>query len=57
MSSKNKAKNMTRVAIGKVTEKAGKVSGNEDVEAQGRSDQAQGHLHQAGEEIKDAFKK
>ena len=56
MSSKNKAQNMSQVAKGKVAEKAGQASGNEQLEAQGLKDQTQGHMKQAGEEIKDAIK-
>jgi uncharacterized protein YjbJ (UPF0337 family) len=57
MFKKNKAKNAAQVAKGNVEEVAGKASGNERLEADGQADQAVGHLKQAGEKIKDVFKK
>ena len=35
----------------------GEATGNESLEAEGRADQAKGDLKQAGEKIKDVFKK
>ena len=35
----------------------GLVTGNESLEAEGRDDQAKGNIKQAGEKVKDAFKK
>ena len=43
-------------AVGKVKETAGKLTGNEDLEAQGRADQAKADVKNAGESVKDAFK-
>ncbi len=56
MSKKNKAKNATQVAKGHVEEAAGKLSGNERLEEDGKVDQMKGNLKQAGEKIKDAVK-
>jgi uncharacterized protein YjbJ (UPF0337 family) len=50
-------KNTAEKAAGKVNEGAGKVTGNESLEAEGRGDQAKGNLKQAGEKVKDAFTK
>lgn len=35
---------------------AGKASGNEQLEAEGKNDQTKANLKQAGENVKDAFK-
>jgi uncharacterized protein YjbJ (UPF0337 family) len=45
------------VVKGKVEEAAGRVSGNEKLEAEGQDDQMMGNLKQAGEKLKDAVKK
>ena len=50
MSAEDQAKNTAEKA-------AGKVTGNESLEAEGHGDQAKGNLKQAGEKVKDAFKK
>ena len=57
MSKKNKAKNMAQVAKGKVEEGAGKSMGYDKLEADGKADQMKGNMKQAGEKVKDAFKK
>jgi uncharacterized protein YjbJ (UPF0337 family) len=57
MSAEDKVKNTAETATGKAKEGVGKVTGNESLEAEGRADQAKGHLKQAGEKIKDVFKK
>jgi uncharacterized protein YjbJ (UPF0337 family) len=41
---------------GKAKEGAGKLTGDEDLERQGKTDQAKSDLKQAGEKVKDAFK-
>ncbi len=43
-------------AKGKIKETVGHAVGNEDLEAEGRADQAKGHLREAGEKAKDAAK-
>ena len=35
----------------------GRVTGNDSLEAKGKSDRMKGNLKQAGENVKDAFKK
>ena len=57
MSKKNKAKNMAQVAKGKVEEGAGKSMGDDKLEDDGKADQMKGNMKQAGEKVKDAFKK
>ena len=47
MSAEDQAKNTAEKAAGKVKEGAGKVTGNESLEAEGRGDQAKGNLRQA----------
>ncbi|MBG6215637.1 uncharacterized protein YjbJ (UPF0337 family) [Arthrobacter sp. CAN_A6] len=42
---------------GKAKEGFGKATGNESMEAEGHGDQAKSSLKDAGENIKDAFKK
>ena len=57
MSAEDKIKNTAETAKGKVKEAAGKGTGNKSLEAEGRADQAKGDLKNAGEKVKDAFKK
>jgi uncharacterized protein YjbJ (UPF0337 family) len=54
---KDKAKNMFQVSKGRVKEATGHAVGNENLEADGLLDQKKGNLRQAGEKVKDAFKK
>jgi uncharacterized protein YjbJ (UPF0337 family) len=57
VSKKDKAKNVAQVAKGKVEEAAGKVTGDDKLEGDGNADQMKGNMKQAGENVKDAFKK
>ena len=57
MSTEDKVNNTAEQAKGKVKEGAGKVTGDESLEAEGHADQAKGKLKQAGEKVKDVFKK
>lgn len=57
MSAEDKAKNTAGKATGKVKEGAGKVTGNEPLEAEGHGDQAKGNIKQAFEKVKDTFTK
>jgi uncharacterized protein YjbJ (UPF0337 family) len=57
MSAEDKANNTAEQAKGKVKEGAGKVTGDESLEAEGHGDQAKGNLKQAGEKVKDTFTK
>jgi uncharacterized protein YjbJ (UPF0337 family) len=57
MSAEDKAKNLIDKAAGKSKEALGKVSDDEDIEAEGKAEQSKADLKQAGEKVKDAFKK
>ena len=57
MSKRNKAKNTTQIVKGKIDEAAGRVSGNDRLEEDGKVDQMMGNLKQGSEDIKDAVKK
>ena len=48
----NKAENVG----GKIKEGTGKATGDEQLEAEGKGDQAGANLKQAGEKVKDVFK-
>jgi uncharacterized protein YjbJ (UPF0337 family) len=56
MGHRDKSRNTARVTQGKVKEVIGKTVGDERLEADGRTDQSLGHLMQAGEKVRDAFK-
>jgi len=56
MSNKDKAKNASQIIKGKVKAATGKTTGNQRLEADGKSDQMKGNLKQAGEKVKDALK-
>ena len=57
MATADKAKNSAQRAKGKVKEIAGRVTGDDKLRAKGKTDQTKGNLKQAGEKVKDAFKK
>jgi uncharacterized protein YjbJ (UPF0337 family) len=57
MATEDKAANKVTEMKGKAKEAAGQATGNEQMEAEGKADQAKGNLKQAGEKVKDAFKK
>lgn len=57
MAATDKAKNSAQRAKGKVKEVAGKVTGDRALKAEGKADQMKADLKQAGEKVKDAFKK
>jgi len=57
MATTDKAKNTAQQAKGKLKETAGKVSGDNKLRAEGKADQVKGNVKQAGEKLKDAFKK
>jgi len=50
----DKIKHAAEEAAGKVKEGAGKVTGNEELEARGQSDQASANVKQAGDKAVDA---
>ncbi len=52
----DKMENAGRDASGKVKEATGKATDNERLEAEGKVEQSEADLRQAGEKAKDAFK-
>ena len=53
----DKAKNKAQEAKGHVKEAAGKLTNDKSLETEGKGDKAKGNLKQAGEKVKDAFRK
>jgi uncharacterized protein YjbJ (UPF0337 family) len=56
MSGMDKIKNKAQELTGQGKEHAGRATGDEDLQAEGHADQAEGNLKQAGEKVKDVFK-
>ncbi len=52
----DKIRNTAEEAAGKVKEKTGEATDNEQLEAEGKADQMKANVKQAGEKIKDAAK-
>ncbi len=52
----DKIKNAAEDLGGKAKEAAGKVTGNERLEAEGQADQTKADVKKSGENVKDAFK-
>jgi|EndMetStandDraft_2_1072991.scaffolds.fasta_scaffold778666_1 uncharacterized protein YjbJ (UPF0337 family) len=57
MSNVDKAKNVTQKATGKAKQTAGRATGNQRMEDEGRADQAKAGAKQRGEKAKDVFRK
>jgi uncharacterized protein YjbJ (UPF0337 family) len=57
MSAEDKVKNKIEDVGGRAKEAIGKVTGDKDTKNEGRADQAKSSLKDAGEKVKDAFKK
>lgn len=57
MSTEDKVKNKIEDLGGKAKEAVGRATGDRSTENEGRADQAKSSLKDAGEKIKDAFKK
>ena len=56
MSVGDKISNAAEDAKGKIKEGAGKATGNDKLEAEGKGDQVKAELKKAGENVKDSFK-
>ena len=56
MSIVDKAKNAAQKAAGQAKEKIGAATGDEQLQADGQTDQVAGSAKQAGENVKDVFK-
>ena len=54
---KDKLKNKKDEAKGTAKEQLGKATDDEGMEREGRTDQTKSNLKQAGQKVKDAFKK
>ncbi|WP_308493522.1 CsbD family protein [Microbacterium terrisoli] len=57
MSADDKIKAAAEKGGGKIKESVGHVSDDEKLVAEGKADQTKGHLRDAAENVKDAFKK
>lgn len=56
MGTGDKIDNKAEVLKGKAKEAAGRVTDDPELEAEGKVDQAKGHLKQSGEKVEDAVK-
>jgi len=57
MGTDDKARNKAEELKGQAKEGLGRATDDEDLEAEGRTDQAKSDVKQAGEKAKDAFKR
>lgn len=57
MGMEDKAKNKGEGTLGKAKEKLGDATDDQSLENEGKKDQSKSDLKQAGEKVKDAFKK
>jgi uncharacterized protein YjbJ (UPF0337 family) len=57
MATEDKAAHKATELKGKVKEGVGQATDDQELEAEGQADQAKGNLKQAGDKVKDAFKK
>ena len=57
MGADDKIENKAEELRGKVKEGVGRSTDDEELEAQGRADQAKADIKQAGEKVKDAFRR
>jgi uncharacterized protein YjbJ (UPF0337 family) len=57
MSAEKKVKNKAKVIKGRTKRLAGKATGNERLKVEGKADEVTGNLKNAGEKVKDAFRR
>jgi uncharacterized protein YjbJ (UPF0337 family) len=57
MATEDKAAHKATELKGKVKEGVGDATDDQELQAEGQADQAKGNLKQAGDKIRDAFKK
>jgi uncharacterized protein YjbJ (UPF0337 family) len=57
MSATDKAKDKAQAAKGKIKKDTGKALDDPYLEGEGKAEEMKGNLKQAGEKVKDAFKK
>jgi uncharacterized protein YjbJ (UPF0337 family) len=53
---RDKTRNATQGAKGKVEETAGKATGNHKLESKGKADQTKAKIKKTGEKVKDVFR-
>jgi uncharacterized protein YjbJ (UPF0337 family) len=53
---RSKTRNTAQKVKGQFKQAAGRVTGNQRLEAEGRADKTKANLKQAGEKVKDAFR-
>jgi uncharacterized protein YjbJ (UPF0337 family) len=53
----DKARNTAQELAGKIKKVAGRATGDRRLATEGRADEAGGHLKQAGEDVKDEFRR
>lgn len=56
MGADDKAENLAEKAAGAVKETAGKITGDDSMEMEGKADQAKADVKQSGEKVKDALR-
>ena len=54
---RNKTRDKAQQAKGKAKEVAGRAAGDRDLDAKGRADRKKGKAKQAGENVKDTFRR
>jgi uncharacterized protein YjbJ (UPF0337 family) len=52
----NKLRNKAQQIRGRIKRNTGEVTGDRDLESEGRADEVKGNLKQTGETVKDAFR-
>ena len=52
----NKLRNKAQQLRGRIKRNTGEVTGDRDLESEGRADEVKGNLKQTGETVKDAFR-
>lgn len=57
MTADDKAKHKTQGLVGKGKEKLGSATGDKTMEAEGKDEQTKANTKQAGDKVKDAFKR
>jgi uncharacterized protein YjbJ (UPF0337 family) len=57
MGNDDKTQNKVEEIRGQAKEKVGQATGDDNLERQGQNDQSKANLKQAGENVKDAFKR
>jgi uncharacterized protein YjbJ (UPF0337 family) len=57
VSATDKAKEKAQAAKGRIKKETGKALDDPYLEGEGKADQVKGNMKQAGEKVKDAFKK